>query len=107
MSAIVGRSMKTWEHCVSDDMKLLGLHSEWAIFMDMWMDLIWGKRLTLASRGKRDEFKINDDDDDDDDDDDEWIERTDRNFMKPEITRLYCYLRLHWRIEHHIQNRVH
>ena len=31
-----------------DDMTLLGLHSEWAIFRDMWRDLIWGKRLTLA-----------------------------------------------------------
>ena len=29
-------------------MKLLGLHSEWAIFKDMWRDLIWGKRLALA-----------------------------------------------------------
>ena len=36
------------EQCVRDDMKLLGLHPEWAIFKDMWRDLIWGKRLTLA-----------------------------------------------------------
>ena len=43
-----GRSRKMWEQCVRDDMKLLGLHSEWAIFRDMWRDLIWGKRLTLA-----------------------------------------------------------
>ena len=43
-----GRSGKTWEQCVRDDMKLLGLHPEWAIFRDMWRDLIWGKRLTLA-----------------------------------------------------------
>ena len=43
-----GRSRKTWEQCVEDDMKLLGLHSEWAIFRDVWRDLIWGKRLTLA-----------------------------------------------------------
>ena len=35
-----GRSRKTWEQCVRDDIRLLGLHSEW--------DLIWGKRLTLA-----------------------------------------------------------
>ena len=35
-----GRSRKTWEQCVRDDMKLLGLHSEWAIFRDMWRDLI-------------------------------------------------------------------
>ena len=46
-------------------MKLLGLHSEWAIFRDMWRNLIWGKRLTLAQSGKREVFKINDDDDDD------------------------------------------
>ena len=26
-----GRSRKTWEQCVRDDMRLLGLHSEWAI----------------------------------------------------------------------------
>ena len=43
-----GGSRKTWEQCVRDDMKLLGLHPEWAVFMDMWRDLIWGKRLTLA-----------------------------------------------------------
>ena len=45
-----GRSRKTWEQCVKGhDMKLLGLHSEWAIFRDMlWRDLIWGNRLTLA-----------------------------------------------------------
>ena len=27
-----GRSRKTWEQCVRDDMKLLGLHPEWAVF---------------------------------------------------------------------------
>ena len=43
-----GRSRTTWEQCVRDDMKLLGLHPEWAVFRDMWRDLIWGKRLTLA-----------------------------------------------------------
>ena len=43
-----GRSRKTWDQCVRDDMKLLGLHPEWAVFRDMWRDLIWGKRLTLA-----------------------------------------------------------
>ena len=42
------RSRKMWEQCVRDDMKLLGLLSEWVIFNDMWRDLIWGKRLTLA-----------------------------------------------------------
>ena len=43
-----GRSRKTWEQCVRDDMRLLGLHSECAVFRDVWRDLIWGKRLTLA-----------------------------------------------------------
>ena len=43
-----GRIRKTWEQCVRDNMRLLGLHPEWAIFKDMWRDLIWGKRLTLA-----------------------------------------------------------
>ena len=42
------RSRKMWEQCVKDDMRLLDLHCEWAIFKDMWRDLIWGKRLTLA-----------------------------------------------------------
>ena len=44
-----GRSRKTWEQCVRDDMKLLGLHPEWAIFKDhdggTWFGV---KRLTLA-----------------------------------------------------------
>ena len=40
-----GRSRKTWGQCVRDDMKLLGLHPEWAVFRDMRRDLIWGKRL--------------------------------------------------------------
>ena len=44
-----GRGRKTWEQCVKDDMKLLGLHPEWTIFRDMWRDLIWGKRLTFVS----------------------------------------------------------
>ena len=43
-----GRSRKTWELCMRDDMKLLGLPSEWAIFKDVWRDSIWGKRVTLA-----------------------------------------------------------
>ena len=34
-----GRSRKTWEQCVRDDMKLLGLHPEWAVFRDMGLDL--------------------------------------------------------------------
>ena len=36
-----GRSRKTWKECVNDDMKVLGLQPEWAIFRDMWMDFIW------------------------------------------------------------------
>ena len=43
-----GRSGKTWKLCVRDDMKWLGLPFEWAIFSDMWRDLIWGKRPTRA-----------------------------------------------------------
>ena len=54
-----GRSRKTWKQYAKDYMKLLRLHSEWAIFRDMWRDLILGKRLTLAQRGKGDVFKIN------------------------------------------------
>ena len=43
------RGRKIWGECVKDDMKLLRLQFEWAIFMDMWRDLIWGKRIkTLA-----------------------------------------------------------
>ena len=42
------RGRKTWEECLSDDMVLLGLQLEWAIFRGVWRDLIWGKRLTLA-----------------------------------------------------------
>ena len=45
-------------------MKLRGLHSEWAIFRDMWRDLIWGKRLDNPSLAcEKEVFKINDDDD--------------------------------------------
>ena len=36
-----GRKRKTWYDCVKDDMKVLGLHSEWAVFMDVWRDFIW------------------------------------------------------------------
>ena len=38
-----GRSRKTWEQCVKDDMKLLGLHLEWAIFRDVWEGLDLGQ----------------------------------------------------------------
>ena len=33
----VGKDRKTWRECVKDDMKLLGLQPEWAIFRDMWV----------------------------------------------------------------------
>ena len=29
------RGRKTWYECVKDDMKVLGLHPEWAVFRDM------------------------------------------------------------------------
>ena len=38
-----GRGMKTWRECVKKDMVELGLHPEWAVFMDMGRDLISGK----------------------------------------------------------------
>ena len=44
----VGRGRKTWGECVKNYIKLLGLQTEWAIFRDMWRDLIWDKCLTLA-----------------------------------------------------------
>ena len=30
-----GRIRKTWRECVGDDMEVLGLHPEWAVFRDM------------------------------------------------------------------------
>ena len=36
-----GRNRKTWKECVDDDMKVLGLHPEWAVFRDVWRDFIW------------------------------------------------------------------
>ena len=60
-----GRSRKTWEQCVRDDMKLLGLHPEWAVFTDMWRDLILGQMTNHSlCHGKMDFLKIHDDDDD-------------------------------------------
>ena len=35
------RNRKSWNECVDDDMKVLGLHPEWAIFRDVWRDFIW------------------------------------------------------------------
>ena len=36
-----GRNRKTWKECVDDDIKVLGLHPEWAVFRDVWRDFIW------------------------------------------------------------------
>ena len=36
-----GRERKTWKECVDNDMKVLGLHPEWAVFRDVWRDFIW------------------------------------------------------------------
>ena len=41
----VGRGRKKWRDCVRDDMVELGLHPEWAVFRDMWRDLISGKNV--------------------------------------------------------------
>ena len=37
------RNRKMWNECVKDDndMKVLGLYAEWAVFKDMWRDFIW------------------------------------------------------------------
>ena len=61
----VGRGRKTWYECVKEDMKELGLHAEWAVFMDMWGASFREERLTLAELGKMDVLKVNDDDDED------------------------------------------
>ena len=36
-----GRKRKTWKECVGDDMKVLGLHSEWVVLRDVWIDFLW------------------------------------------------------------------
>ena len=38
---VKGRNRKTWKECVDKDMKVLGLHPEWAVFRDVWRDFIW------------------------------------------------------------------
>ena len=38
-----GRGRKTWREYVNDDMKLLGLQPEWAIFRYMLRYFIWVK----------------------------------------------------------------
>ena len=48
---------RPWRECVRDDMEELGLHPEWVVFRDIWRDLISGKSLTLAERGRNGRFK--------------------------------------------------
>ena len=47
-----GRNRKTWKQCVDDDMKVLGLHPEWALIIQGYVcgGTSYGtsKRLTLA-----------------------------------------------------------
>ena len=38
---VKGRKRKTWKECVDNDMKVLGLHPEWAVFRDVGRDFIW------------------------------------------------------------------
>ena len=38
-----GRRRKTWYEYVKDDMKVLGLHAERAVFRDMWRGFISGR----------------------------------------------------------------
>ena len=34
------RKRKTCKECLDKDMKVLGLHPEWAVFRDVWRDFI-------------------------------------------------------------------
>ena len=52
-----GRGRKTWRECVIDDMDELGLHSDWAVFRDMWRGLISEKCLNIVERGGNGCFK--------------------------------------------------
>ena len=36
-----GWKRKTWTECVDDDMEVMGLHPEWAIFRVSWRNFIW------------------------------------------------------------------
>ena len=38
---VKGGKGKLVYECVEDDMKVFGLHPEWAVFRDMWRGLIW------------------------------------------------------------------
>ena len=52
------RGRETWREFLNDDMKLLGLLPEWAVFRDMSRGLhIKNKRLTLAERGRNRHFE--------------------------------------------------
>ena len=42
---------------MKDDMKFIGLQSQWAIFRDMWRDFILDKHLTLAELGRNGHFQ--------------------------------------------------
>ena len=61
------RGRKTWYECVKDDMKVLGLHHEWAVFRDMWRGFILGRTSNPSklSVEEMDVLKINDDDEND------------------------------------------
>ena len=43
-----GRSKKTWDECVRQDLKSLGQKKEWALERTSWRSLIGGKRPTCA-----------------------------------------------------------
>ena len=38
----MGKGRKTWAKCLKDDMKLLGMQPELAVFRDVWRDFIHG-----------------------------------------------------------------
>jgi len=48
-----GRSKKTWDECVRQDLKSLGLKKEWAQDRAEWRGLFGGNRPTRASMEKR------------------------------------------------------
>ena len=37
-----GRGRKIWYECVKEDMKMVGLYAEWAVFRDLWRGFILG-----------------------------------------------------------------
>lgn len=49
-----GRSRKTWDECIRQDLKALGLRKEWAQDKTKWRGLIVGNRPTRAQHGKMD-----------------------------------------------------